>query len=148
VSSGDVLVDDHVLLRILLDDEPVDLRPSGGVIATTGLWYHRLCRALANSSVSGALSRSLGSADPVLGARAVRAVTVLPEGISCTSLRPLAWPMAQLLDQGARLNLMSLEALAAAEHLEAEICLAEVDANPQLLEAASARGVPVRLIAA
>ncbi|MGH3470562.1 MAG: type II toxin-antitoxin system PemK/MazF family toxin, partial [Nocardioidaceae bacterium] len=32
------VVDDHLLLRILLDDEPQELRPSGGRVFTTGLW--------------------------------------------------------------------------------------------------------------
>jgi hypothetical protein len=54
--------------------------------------------------------------------------------------------MAQLLEEGVRLNLLSLEALAAAHHQGAELCLAEADQNPQLLAAAAARGTSVRLI--
>jgi hypothetical protein len=54
--------------------------------------------------------------------------------------------MAQLLADGARLNLMSLEALAAARDLDAEICLAEVDVDQQLVDAARARGVEVRFV--
>jgi hypothetical protein len=41
---------------------------------------------------------------------------------------------------------MSLEALAAAEHLGAELCLAAADRNPPLLAAADARVTPTRLI--
>lgn len=74
-----VVVDDHLLLRILLDDEPIGLRPAGGRVMTTGLWYHRLCRAIGSPSVGGALSRRLGAADPSVGAAAVGAVVVLPE---------------------------------------------------------------------
>jgi hypothetical protein len=62
------------------------------------------------------------------------------------SLRELAWPMAQLLEDGVRLNLLSLEALAAADHYGAELCLAAVDENPGLLASAAARGTPTRLI--
>lgn len=113
---------------------------------TTGLWYHRLCRAVSTHAVTGALSRSLGHAGPVVAASAVRAITTLPETIGILSLRDLAWPMARLVDDGIRLNLMSLEALAAAEHQGAELCLAALDENPPLLVAASARGAPVRLI--
>jgi hypothetical protein len=115
-------------------------------VATTGLWYHRLCRALSNTSVTGSLSRSLGRADAVIAASAVRAATALPETIGLVSLRELAWPMADSLATGVRLNLMSLEALVAAEHLDAEICLASVDDNPSLIEAAAARNVATRLI--
>lgn len=142
----DVVIDDHLLLRMLLADEPVDLRRPGAQVFTTGLWYHRLCRAIATRSVAGALSRSLGHVDPEVATAAIGAVVALPERIGLLSLRDLAWPMARLLDAGIRLNLMSLEALAAAEDLGAELCIAAVDNNPQLLAAAAARGTPARLI--
>ncbi|CAN5906558.1 hypothetical protein BH23ACT2_BH23ACT2_14900 [soil metagenome] len=145
MSGGDVVVDDHLLLRILLGDEPPELRPRGGRIATTGLWYHRLCRALAGSRVTGALSRLLGG-QQALGERAVRSVITLPDEIDLMSLRALAWPMAQLVDDGARLNLLSLEALAAAIDLDAVLCLSTVDENPPLMGAAGVVGVPTRLI--
>jgi hypothetical protein len=141
-----VVVDDHLLLRMLLDDEPTALRPSGARVLTTGLWYHRLCRAVSSPTVEGALSRRIGDADPSVGAATVRAITALPDTVGLLSLRELAWPMARLLSDGVRLNLLSLEALAAAEHLDAELCLAAVDENPQLLAAAHGRGTPTRLI--
>ena len=141
------VVDDHLLLRILLDDEPSELRPGGGRVFTTGLWYHRLCRSVGDRSVVGVFSRSLGRAEPSVAAAVIEAVTRLPDSIELLSLRELAWPMASLVDDGVRLNLMSLEALAAAEHLEAELCLAAADENPPLLTAARTRAATVRLIA-
>jgi hypothetical protein len=146
LSREDVLVDDHLLLRVLLDEEPPELRPAGAQIFTTGLWYHRLSRALVNRRVTGALSRLLGPVDPLTAAGAVRASITLPQTIGLLSLRNLAWPMARLLDQGVRLNLMSLEALAAAEQLDALLCLAIEDGNRPLLAAAEARGVPALLM--
>jgi hypothetical protein len=92
------------------------------------------------------MSKSLGNVEPALAAGVERAVSTLPDTIGLTSLRALAWPMAQLLADGARLNLMSLEALAAARDLDAEICLAEVDVDQQLVDAARARGVEVRFV--
>ncbi len=89
----------------------------------------------------------MGDVHPRVAANAVTALTSLPDTIGLTSLRSLAWPMAQLIAGGVRLNLMSLEALAAAEYLDAEICVAAVDDNPQLLAAAEDRDVPIRLIA-
>ena len=59
----DVIVDDHLLLQVLLNEEPADLRAPGAQIFTTGLWYHRLCRAVSSEAVTGALSRRLGGAD-------------------------------------------------------------------------------------
>lgn len=77
---------------------------------------------------------------------AIEAVTRLPDSIDLLSLRHLAWPMARLVDDGVRLNLMSFEALAAAEHLGAELCLAAADENLPLLSAAQARAAAVRLL--
>ena len=142
----DVIVDDHLLLQILLNEEPPNFRVPGTRIFTTGLWYHRLCRAVSIPEVTGAMSRRLGRVDPVVAASAARAITTLPETVGLMSLRELAWPMAQLLQDGVRLNLMSLEALAAAESQRAELCLATADENPQLLDAAASRGTPARLV--
>ena len=144
--SPDVrLVDDHLLLRILIGEVVDDIDVTDRAVATTGLWYHRLARALANPRVAGAMTGRLADADPGLAGEVLRAVTELPAGIELMSMRKLAWPMATLIESGVRLNLMSLEALAAAEHLSATICLAVVDANPPLIDAARQRGVEVRL---
>ena len=141
-----VLVDDHVLLRVLLDDEPPTLRPAGTAIATTGLWYHRLCRALADKSVVGSMSRRLGAVEDAVASKVVGAVVGLPDTVELVSLRSLGLPMGQLIHVGARLNLMSLEALVAARHLSAEVCLADADDNLPLRAAATEFGVVVRTI--
>ena len=54
--------------------------------------------------------------------------------------------MAELVHAGARLNLLSLEALAAARHLSAEICLADEDDNEPLRAAGSAFDVIIRSV--
>jgi hypothetical protein len=144
--TGRVVVDDHLLLRILLGDEPPELRPTGAQVFTTGLWYHRLCRSMNDRRIAGVFSKALGGATPAVATAAVQAVTSLPAAIDLISLRELAWPMARLIDDGIRLNLMSLEALAAAEHLQAELCLAAADRNPPLLAAAHDRGMPTRSV--
>jgi len=82
----------------------------------------------------------------VVARAAIKAVTRLPDSIDLLSLRELAWPMARLVGEGVRLNLMSLEAPAPAEHLGAELCVAVADENPPLLEAAQARSTRVRLV--
>ena len=64
------------------------------------------------------------------------------------SLRTLGWPMAEVLSGGLRLNLLSLEAIAAARVLNAEICLAPADRNEALMDAARTLGVSVRIIEA
>ncbi len=141
-----VLVDDHLLLRVLLEDEPPTLRPSGAAIATTGLWYHRLCRALNDASVVGSLSRRLGAVRDSVGAEVLGAVVELPDIVELVSLRRLGWPMGELVNAGALLELLSREALAAARHLAADVCLAEADDNAPLRAAASSFGVAVRTV--
>jgi hypothetical protein len=141
-----VLIDDHLLLRVLLDDEPSGLRRPGTRIATTGLWYHRLCRALADHAVVGAMSKRLGAVADDVAAATLAAVIALPDTVELVSLRTLGWPMAVLVHAGARLNLLSLEALAAARHLTADICLAEQDNNDPLRAAAKNFGITVRSV--
>lgn len=141
-----VLVDDHILLRMLLGEEPRELRPDGGIVATTGLWYHRLCRALADQAVVGSMSRRLGDVSPEVAADVIATVIELPSSIELVSLRALGWPMGELIRDGTRLNLLSLEALAAARFLDAEICCAQANDNEPLMEAARTYAIPIRSI--
>jgi hypothetical protein len=148
VIAAPLLLDDHLLLAVLLDREPRGLRPRGAPIFTTGLWYHRMARAIAEPTVTGVMSRSLGGAGHEVSAGVVGAVASLPDEIGLISLRSLAWPMAELVTAGVRLNLLSLEALATAVHLDATIVLAKRDDNRPLREAATASNVTVRTITA
>jgi len=141
-----LIVDDHLLLRVLLGDEPLELRPTGASLATTGLWYHRLCRALSDHTVVGSISRRLGQVEEVISVGLIRTVIELPDSIQLLSFRSLGWPIAELVNGGARLNLLSLEALAAARHFGAEICLAEVDINRPLIASSHEFGVSVRSV--
>jgi hypothetical protein len=144
-STRTILVDDHLLLRILLADEPGSFRP-GSAVATTGLWYHRLCRAVSADAVVGSMSRRLGAVEDALAANVVIAIVELPASIELVSLRTLGWPMAELVHTGARLNLLALEALAAARQLTADIYLAAADDNASLRAAARAFGVTIHTI--
>ena len=143
-----VLVDDHLLLAVLLGREPTALRPSDARIATTGLWYHRLCRAVIDSTVVGSMSRRLSGLAPAAASAAIASVVRLPADIEVVSLRTLGWPMAEVLSGGLRLNLLSLEAIAAARVIGAEICLAAADRNETLTDAARTLGLNVRTIEA
>jgi len=143
--TAPIIIDDHLLLRVLVDDPPARLRRSRRPVVTTGLWYHRLGRALLASTVIGSMSRAIGS-DPVIGAQVVASASSLPAHIDLVSLRDLAWPMAGLLRDGERLNLLSLEALAAADQLGAEIWLGEANENPPLVAAAARRGIAMHVV--
>lgn len=120
MNASVALVDDHLLLRLLLGDEPLDLRSPGTAMATTGVWYHRLSRALADQNVVGAMSRRLGAVDDDVAASVLASVIELPGSMQLVSLGTLGWSIAELVCAGVRLNLLSLEALTAARHLSAE----------------------------
>lgn len=141
-----LIIDDHLLLRVLLDDEPRALRPGGATLTTTGLWYHRLCRALSNQDVIGSMSRRLGQVDIDVAAGVIEQVIDLPATIQLLSLRTLGWRMGTIVNSGTRLNLLSLEALAAAHELDAEICMSESNENAPLAAAARHVGIVVRLV--
>ena len=127
-------------------DEPDALRSPGARLSTTGLWHHRLCRSLANPSVTGTLSRLLGDVPSPVARSTIGAVNSLPPEIGLLSLREFGWPMSEILHAGHHLNLLSLEALAAARSIGAEICLASSDQNDPLLAAAAAMNVAYRLL--
>lgn len=137
-----------MLIAVLLGREPAALRLSDSRIATTGLWYHRLCRAVIDSTVVGSMSRRLSGLAPAAASAAIASVVRLPPDIEMVSLRTLGWPMAELLSGGFRLNLLSLEAIAAARAIDAEICLAEADRNEVLMDAARTLGLNVRTVEA
>ncbi len=90
--------------------------------------------------------KRLGAVDDDVAAGVLASVIELPETVELVSLRMLGWPMAELIHAGARLDLLSLEALAAARHLAAGICLAVQDDNEPLRVAASSFGVSIRLV--
>jgi hypothetical protein len=141
---GAVIVDDHLLVACLCDREPSAVaRARGrGPLYTTGLWYHRLCRAFAAPVVEGALSGRLRRLPPLEARRLVAAVTELPRWIRLMSLRQVAWPMGEILAE-ERLNLMALEALAAGRLLGATICVFEGNDSPRFRSAAERLGVTV-----
>ena len=142
-----VLIDDHLLLSLLLErpTRAFDRVCAKKRIFTTGIWYHRMCRALEASHVSGALSARFGAAEPAIAGRAIAAAMELPSTIGLVSLRDLSWPMAELLTSCSA-NLMTLEALAAARYLEAPVLVAKRNDGPQFRAHAKRLSISVRSI--
>lgn len=125
------LVDDGLLGSILRGSTPRELRRR--TLATTGLWYVRLCQAvLAAGSHEGALSRPFHGLDERQRDRALAALVELPQDIELLSLRHLG-PTIGRLRRDHVLNLLQVEALAASVELDAEVLLS---APSPLLQAA------------
>ena len=142
-----VLVDDRLLLEHLLGGTSKELRRlvNKRQVFTTGYWYYRLCHAIRSDKVTGALSGPFNRAETSVREMAALALVRLPDEIGLLSLRELAPSMAEGVERH-RLNVMSLEALAAGVHLGANILLAVGSENPALIIAAESEGLRVRIV--
>lgn len=115
------LIDDNALLAVLSDERPPALRRR--TLATTGHWYVRLCQAaLRSDGFEGSLSAPLSHLPEPFRSRTFASVMHLPEEIALPSLRELG-PVIGRLRPAHRLNVLSMEVLAAAEHLDADVFL-------------------------
>lgn len=136
-----MVVDDHLLVRILSNQ----LAPVGDV-AVTGHWYYRACRAAIAGRDGGWLNRTI-SRTPAAAREALRrSLLRLPSSIELVSLRDLVPTMATLSARH-RLNVLALEALAAAVHLGVGIHVSAANIGPKLRDAAAAEGVPHVVVA-
>ena len=131
------VLDDH-LLRDLLADELSDAL--AGVLAeheptTTNLYYLRLCKSVV-SARGGRLTGSwLVERRRALG----RTLVALPEVIEIVPVRALAFQMAELA-YAHRVSTLGAEAVAAAVHLDAPLCVWEGDDGAGIRAAAHAVG--------
>ena len=136
------LVDDRVLSALLQGGAPP--QPEQPVY-TTGCWYVRLCQAALSSTVSGTLSSSFAELPPKLVPRALHSLLELPEEIGLVSLQTLAPLIGRLRSRHRQLNLLSIEALAAALHLNAQVYL--LTPSPPLQDALAAEGRQAAILA-
>lgn len=124
------LVDDQRLGAVLRGHPPPN--PDARVF-TTGYWYVRLCQAvLTATGQPGKLSGPFLDLPEPARSRAIDTLLALPEEIGLMSLRDLG-PSIGRLRSRHQLNILGMEALAAAIHLEAHVHLS---ANSPKLEAA------------
>lgn len=138
-----VVLDDHLLRDLLADDVGPDLGRllAAHSAATTNLYLVRLSRSLV-SSAGGALTGSWPlAARRALGQRFV----VLGDDVEVVPMRALAFRMAELAE-AYRLSTLGAEAVAAAEHLGAPLCVSSDDNGPRIQTAMAGIGADYRLI--
>ncbi len=132
------LVDDQLLGRILRGDSAPDAHAE---VFTTGYWYVRLCQAvLGAADRRGVLSGPFARLPLRSRRRAVRDLLELPDAIGLLSLRRLA-PVIGQLRRRHDLNILGMEALAAATELGADVHLSAP--SPRLEAAVRAEGLQV-----
>lgn len=128
-----VILDDRLLIEELL----VGLHARPTRPHTTTYWYYRACRA-AVLGASGHLSGPFDRLTAALQASAVASLLRLPDHISLPEPRRTVPAMVDLARRHPKLNLLNLEAAAAARSLDATIWLSPEGAAgvlPPVLEA-------------
>lgn len=135
------LIDDQMLGAVLRGPRPKVL--ASKEIYTTGCWYVRLCQAaLGAQERTGVLSGPFVELPQDLRRRALAAVLELPDEIGLLSLRELGPTIAELRSHH-QLNILSIEALAAATRLRAQVYLSA--ASPQLEKALRSSKLKVKV---
>jgi hypothetical protein len=135
------LVDDQLLSGILRGGSPPK---RGASVFTTGYWYVRLCQALLGAADrGGALSGPFIALPSPVRERAMQALLELPESVGLLSLRELG-PVIGQHRRRHDLNILGVEALAAAIQLDADVYLSA--ASPRLETALRAEGRRVTIV--
>jgi hypothetical protein len=109
-----VVLDDRLLIEELL----VGIGRPGVQLHTTAYWYYRACRA-AVLGAGGHLSGPFRELQVPEQERAIGALLQLPEVIGLPDTRRLVPQMVEIAGRQPRLNLLNLEAVAAARVLDA-----------------------------
>jgi hypothetical protein len=138
-----VILDDHLLRDLLSGPDRALVRAiAGGPIATTNLWYSRLCRAAA----AGGHGALLGGWSDRGRTAVIDALVELPDSIQIAPMRDLAWNMGLLMAHNRGLSSLGAEAVAAATHLESDLLVASRDIGPGIRACARRAGVTYRAL--
>jgi hypothetical protein len=138
-----VLLDDHLLRDLLAGDLSSELAQllRDHEPATTNLYLHRLCKSVV-SARGGALT---GSWPTKRRQELGRRLVALPHTVRLTPMQVLAYRMAEIAET-SRVSTLGAEAVSAAEHLSAPLCVWEGDDGPAIRTAAISVGADYRLI--
>lgn len=137
--TNNVLLDDRLLIAKLTGSTIIGR--SRAALHTTTYWYYRACRA-AVLGASGQLSGPFEGLDEPNQGRAITAMLQLPDEIGLPDPRPLVPAMVDIASRHPRLNLMNIEAAAAAHLLDARVLLSPTAAQGVLTPVLDAEGIP------
>jgi hypothetical protein len=133
-----VILDDHLLRDWMVGpDSHLRLAVHGEGLATTNLWYARLCKSAARAG-TGAL---VGNLDITERQALVAALVQLPDEFTIAPMRDLAWRMGTLGAMETGLSALAAEVVAAAESLPARVLASSRDASPRIRRACGHLGV-------
>ena len=132
------VLDDHLLRDWMARrDEALEAAIADQSLATTNLWYARLCKSAASVSVGAGRGRWSVDQRRVLVARLVD----LPDEVAVVPMRQLAWRMGELIAGYNGLSMLGAEAVAAAIALEGHLLVSARDDGPGIQRCCAAVGV-------
>jgi hypothetical protein len=133
-----VVLDDHLLRDWLArrDTKLVDA-VSRDSIATTNLWYARLCKTAARAT-GGAV---LEGWDVTERRALIAGLVALPDDVSIVPMRALAWRMGELIADHGGLSTLGAEAIAATALLDGRLLVSSRDDGPGIRAASAALGL-------
>ncbi len=133
-----VVLDDHLLRDWMARRDAALVRAIGGDdVATTNLWYARLCKSAARAK-GGALLQAWNTEER---RSLVAGLIALPGDIVVVAMRQLAWRMGELIADHKGLSTLGAEALAAAIALNARLLVSSRDDGPGIRKSAAMLGV-------
>jgi hypothetical protein len=132
-----VVIDDRLLIEELL----VGIDRDDETIHTTMYWYYRACRA-AVAGAGGHLSGPFRDVPQAEQQRAISSILQLRVDVGLPEARQTVPRMVDVATRHPRLNLLNLEAVAAASVLEAMIWLSPAGASGVLPEVLDSEGIP------
>jgi hypothetical protein len=138
-----VVIDDHLLRDVLAGEQGRRLARlvDTNELATTNLYYVRLCKSIIAARGGKLTGGWAADRRRELGRRLLD----LPASILILPMRLIGYRMAELAE-GQRVSTLGAEAVAAAEHLGASLCVWEGDDGPGIRKVASATGIRYQTI--
>ena len=138
-----VLLDDHLLRDWMARrDGPLVDAVGGDDVATTNLWYARLCKSAARAT-----GGSLASWDDDERRALIGGLIALGDDITVAPMRDLAWHMGVLVADHRGLSTLGAEAVAAAVALESRILVSARDDGPGVRRCCESLGVGYEALA-
>jgi hypothetical protein len=139
-----VLLDDHLLRDWLAGpDAALKRAVARSRVATTNLWYARLCKSAAGHGGGALLGSWSGKEREVV----IAGLIGLPESLSVVPMTDLAWRMGQLVHDHGGLSTLGSEVVAAAERLGARILVSSRDDGPGIRNACGELKIRHRVLA-